>query len=183
MKNKLVVMKNKILLFIVPILVIAIISIYSFCAADSKSMYFFVPFSNILTIFVAFFFAFYITQGKNDERKQKDLHEKHINKILISIDDKKMYVIKNEEDIKYIRIAQKGIKNRINLLSKQNAYWLNKDDIEYVEKEFAQYWEVISEHINDIPHLSNAQLELYNHIVNITGKLEEMLLGLYNIKK
>ena len=173
--------RNKCLL--IPLLIIIAILIYSFCEADSKLMYFTVPFGNLLTVFVAFLFAFYITQEKNDERKQKDLHEKHINKILISIDDKKMYIIKNEEDIKYIRIAQKGIKNWIDLLSKQNVNWLKESDIEYVKKEFDQYWEAISEHINDIPHLSNTQFELYNHIVNITGKLEEMLLGLYNIKK
>lgn len=170
---------KKVSKWLLPLTFIVAILIYTICFTEDKIEYFKVPFYHLLNISIAFLFAFFVTQRKNDERKQKDMHEKLINKIYNAIDNEKMYIINSEEDLKYITITRRGIRNRMDLLEKQTMRWIKKDDVAYLKNEFNDYWDILSEHISDIEYLKKSQDVLYKNIGNITYKLQEMLLNLY----
>lgn len=137
------------------------------------------PLYTILNIFVAVIFAFFLTQYKSDLRKRKEIVEKLSEKIINDFSNDKMFTITSEETIKHIRIAQRSVDNRINLLKEYEKEMGIKDDISYVSENFQTYWQTISNHIDDIEHLTKAKDELFHCTTNIINRLERMTVCLH----
>jgi hypothetical protein len=146
----------------------------------NRSDFFKAPLYYILNIFIAIIFAYFLTQHKTDERKRKDLAVNLISKIQLSLEESRTYNIKNDEDLNYIRITQRSVNNRLHLLEKNSDKLKITDELDYVNKEFARYWEFVSTHISDLSYLKKSEKELFNFITNIMDKLEEIIFKVFD---
>ena len=54
----------------------------------------------------------------------------------------------------------------------------NKTLLSLVEKDFNDYWDFLSEHINDVEYLIKSQSTLSKHIQNAKNKLDEISLNI-----
>lgn len=156
------------------------ILIISICAEYFKGMpiwlkYLTIPFSSILTICVAVFISYFLTQQRNDKRKFTDTNLIIIERLFAILSSSKLYTITTDEDITFIRISQKRIDNGFDILSKniENENMLAK--VTYMRNQLNMYWEHISNHINDFNFLQKSQPELLNYITNIEGRLSELM--------
>lgn len=127
-----------------------------------------------------YFFAYYLTQLQNDKRKKLDISESVLKNIYSSLSDVRFYQISDSKDIEYIRITQRTVKNEFGLLEELfSNLKKNSRDLEKCKSDFLNYWDFISNNINDIQALANSQKSLQNQIFLICDTLEKIRVELY----
>lgn len=144
-----------------------------------NTSFFQAPIYTILNLIVAVFFAYFLTQRKNDERKLKEKAENLIDKIQIVINDKRFVHITSKEDIEFLLMMQRSISNRVEILIGLKDKLIFPKEIEYIKENFTSYKEIIGNHFQDVDYLSKSEKDLYNKIMLIDSKLDEMRIKLY----
>lgn len=167
----------KIIISIVIILLFVVLLIYGYKVKGW--CYFFIPFYSLIQIMIAIVVTYYLAQRKTDQRKLKDVLSNLIEKLSKDINDDRMYIIKNDDDLKNIRIRQRSIFNKLYAIKEFNEFNI-KNDIEYCIKEFNEYWDFISEHMDNLEYLINNSVTLNMHISNIDSKLDQIQISLYS---
>lgn len=141
--------------------------------------YFCIPFKEIINIVVVVVAVYYFVEYKNDTRETKrhldDLCEKLLNKLA----DDRMHIIRNKEDIMYLRVQQRIIKNELYLLKKRADKFGYVEDIDYCVENFEKYWNLISTHINDFSTLRKLDINLQNQLAYVVNRIETISLNLY----
>ena len=174
-------MKKIFLSVMIPLVLLLLsVSIYGECAKNPPLFikYLSIPFSNILSICVAVFISYFLTQRKSDERKFVDTSLMIIERLFSILSNPRLYTITIDEDITFIKISQKRIDNGLSVLANnlKDSEMLSK--VTYTKQQLDTYWEHISNHITDFNHLQKSQPELLNHISNMEGKLSELMFDL-----
>ena len=171
--------KNRALLWmILPVALLAYNLITNMVAKKFWS-YFDVPLYAILNMLIAILFAYYLTQSKNDRRKKMELVEKLINNTISITEIPTMYTIANETDLKTVRIYQRRIDNRLTLLRKYEDDFCYSEALGHARSNFELYWGTISNHVEDIPHLIAASVDLHNYLVVVADSLERITVAIY----
>lgn len=177
-------MKKVFLKVMVP--VITALFVISICAQYFKGMpvwlkYLSLPFSSILTISVAIFISYFLTQQRNDKRKFADTTLIIIERLFAILSSPKLYTITIDEDITFIRISQKRIDNALDILSKNIKDESMLTKVTYMKNQLNMYWEHISNHLTDFSFLQKSQPELLNYITNIEGRLSELMFDILKL--
>lgn len=136
------------------------------------------PIYNIVNCFIAFFIAYVFAQARTDFRKNKDVACAVIDRILVDLSDSRMHSICNESDINFVRLRQRSINNRLELLKNFQNIFDIRDGISYTQKEYQAYWDFFSNHIYDIEYLKKSSTELMNHIQNMSNQLEKLIIDI-----
>ena len=147
--------------------------------------YFTLPFSTILTFSVALLFTCFFTQERVKERKRIDVFFDILQGMETLLQDER-FVIRKEEDLEgFVRIQQRTIKNKIDLLNRDKGF-LQKYGIESamecISTQFTNYWDLVSNHI-DTPELYALNKDYVNSISKIIDRIEEIKYALYFSKK
>lgn len=74
-----------------------------------------------MTVTVAIFFAFYLTQRNNDVRVQKEVYKKILQAIQEIVADKDNYVIDEDTDIKMLTMTKRSLNNYMSMLKKYSG--------------------------------------------------------------
>lgn len=158
------------------------ILIYGIINALNKGQaadYFSVPFYNIINISIAVFFAYFLTQRRNDIRKKKEIAVTIIEKILYDLSNQKMYKITSPDTINHIRITQRSVHNRLHMLQEYKKEFNFNENLNHIQANFDLYWDTISNHINDMEYLGKSEIELYHLLTISINGLEKMIIDLY----
>lgn len=170
-----------ILAFFIPAALLIYSIIYN-CRNATCSIwgYFNTPIYAIINMVIAIGFAYFLTQIGQDKRKRKQLVEKYIDKIVITICDEKMYNITQNEDINRLRITQRTIYNWFSLLQEYQVELGYSDTLEEIKDIFDNYWKTISDNINNIDYLNQEKqkMELCNYIKNMESRLERIIVSI-----
>jgi len=153
--------------------------IYSFIiavAGKSVKVFFDVPLYAILNIVIAILFAYYLSQRNTDRRKKITLLENVIDKLIHVLDIECLCNICDESDIEHIRIAQRSAQNKIALLKDFEKDFKIEKEVTYIKQKFDSYWEIVSNHLNDVNHLKNSKKELVSSITAVIDKLEYLVI-------
>ena len=175
MKNRLV----KIAVVVCFILAIGV-AITSFICNDD---FWKVNAAQALTLIVTICIAFWATQLKNDERKKKEHAEQLLRKIQTIVADERFYSISSSCDViehkKNVNMSNRSLSNSIEMLKKYAETLGFKEGAEYIAKEFKEYKEFVSEHLEDVDYLSKSESTLKKHAENIHTKCDWIILELY----
>ncbi len=136
-----------------------------------------------LTLILTICIAFWATQLKNDVRKKKEHAEQILKKIQAIVNNDGFYYVSAESDAietqKRMTMTFRSLNNSIDLLKKYGQELGFKVDAEYIEKEFKDYRDFVSEHITDVDYLSRSESTLRKHSENIDNKCDIIIWGLY----
>lgn len=136
-----------------------------------------------LTLIVTICIAFWATQLKNDERKKKEHAEQLLRKIQTTVADEQFYSISSSCDVvehkKRVTMSNRSLSNSIEMLKKYAETLGFKEGAEYIAKEFKEYKEFVSEHLEDVDYLSKSESTLKKHSENIYTKCDWIILELY----
>ena len=136
-----------------------------------------------LTLILTICIAFWATQLKNDVRKKKEHAEQILKKIQAIVNNDGFYYVSAESDAietqKRMTMTFRSLNNSIDLLKKYGQELGFKADAEYIEKEFKDYRDFVSEHITDVDYLSRSESTLRKHSENIDNKCDIIIWGLY----
>lgn len=115
------------------------------CNAVHNSSFWSVSIAQILTLIIAVGVAFFATQYKADERKQKEHAENIVLKIQAAVSDDHFVHISCEDNPKDITINNRKINNAIDLLKQYAELLKFKENAQYIENEFRQYRSFVEE--------------------------------------
>lgn len=159
--------KIKFLGFIAVPVILFLLSIGCLAFGDENNKfvsYFTVPFGSILTFGTALLVAYFFTQQRTDERKRVEIFCEYLHEIEDLLSDDR-FIIKSNDDYNYIRIKQRTVKNRLDLLDKNKDFlsrYKIEDKVKYMYERFNDYWELVSVHAGEIDRLRSHENELMN---------------------
>ena len=160
-----------------------ILSVLSFfiCLITENSYikFFYIPFKDILNIAIVVLAVYYFVEYKNDKRATKKYLESLCNQIIKRVENPRMYIIKNEKDIMYVRVQQRIIFNEIDLSMKKADDFQYEDDIKYCKEKFDEYWEFISDNITDIKMITRLEPQIHDRLAKLVNRCETISLKLY----
>lgn len=170
--------KKKIFQIVVGTLILAVLvlGVYN---TKHNPQFFSASSTQVVTLIVALVVAFWATQFKNDERKQKEHAEKIINKLQQIVSDDSFVIINKDSNSQAVLMRNRKISNYITVLKKYADNLAFKSDAEYIENEFKEYRSVVDEKINDLDYLSKSESILRKHAENIDSKCDSITFDLY----
>lgn len=158
------------------ILAVLVLGIYN---TKHNPQFFSASSTQVVTLIVALVVAFWATQFKNDERKQKEHAESIINKLQQIVSDESFVIINEDSNTQDILMRNKKISNCITILKKYADNLSFKSDAEYIENEFKEYRSLVDEKIKDLDYLSKSESMLRKYAENIDSKCDSITFNLY----
>ena len=137
--------------------------------------------AQVFALFLTLCIAFLATQLKNDVRKKKEHAEQILKKIQAIVNSDCFYNVsgQSEETRKKMTMTFRSLNNSIDLLKKYGKELGFKDESEYIEKEFKDYREFVSEYLNDIDYLIKSEITLKKYSENIDNKCDIIIWKIY----
>lgn len=134
---------------------------------------------NCVTIIVAIFISYWLTQKGNDKRKQKEILANLVFNIRLKIDQEDMYKL-GDKSTQDINMRNRDITNMIDVLEGVKSRFRIETEVAFVAEKFDEYKELIGKHIDDRDYLEKSQDELKRPVLLMSNKLFEIALSLYN---
>lgn len=166
----------KILLGIIT-LGIGILVVYNIYSGPES--FFNISIGNVLTVSVAIYFAFYLTQKNNDIRVQKEVYRKIIQAIQEISDDKNNYIISENFDIRMWTMTKRSLNNYSYMLKKYAKKMGVEDSANRIIQHIDEYVTFVGNHIDDKAYLSKSEAELRRPLELINNEAIEMMMELY----
>jgi hypothetical protein len=164
---------------IVAIVAIIIAILFIWYNLKNNEDFFKAPFTTLLTILVAVFISYKLTQYQTDKRKQKDI----IVDILLSIQG---IILKNEVVIitettskEEINMNKRHISNLLMILKTYKEKFSISDEVNFIIARFTEYETFVGDHIEDIPYLQKSSKELRRPLDLMEQKIFSIMLKLY----
>lgn len=134
---------------------------------------------NCLTLAIALFVSYHLVQRQNNRRKQKEILLDLIQKLQSQLSQENMY---NLTDLskEELTMRNRSVQNRIHILDGKKKEFGFAEEIAHVQEWFAEYSDLIGNHIEDRDYLENSKSELKRPLDLIDGKLTEMAMKLFN---
>lgn len=95
-----------------------------------------------------------------------------------NLDEAKTCQISDTTEKEVLLMQNREISTQISYLKQYASKFGIKKEIDFVEKTFAEYESIVSDHIDDIPYLSKSKKELARPIKLISTKLYDVMLKL-----
>ena len=183
MKDKLKI-KNilNILIIVVVVLTIGAVGYAIYYNIKNNSSSFWISsISDIVTIIIAIVFAYYFVERKSDNRKQKEIIEKNINKIQKYIYDEEIYnIISKESNNSLTRsIKIRKIKNLITYLTDYAKKFNFTNQMDEVSKNFKEYQSTTEAMTQDNDFSEKSKNNVKRIIETLDDNLEEILHKIY----
>lgn len=169
-------MKNIFCVITVGLFILGIVNLIPQSALPDDS-FFKVTFLELVNVWVIAVLAVYIAEQQSDKRQKKEATERLANKILLILEMPVLCKINSDDDLTIVKLKQRELNNKLSVLEKYKL--LDKNNMEYMQRELDEYWKLISEHITDFEYLKNSEHTLNRHISNIRDKLEESIVRIY----
>lgn len=162
------------------IVIIIVFIIITFIFYKSYPVDFFkMNFVNILTFFIATFFAFHLTQKSNRRQKKKEKAEGLLLKYQKIIGDYKFRCIQSDEDVNDVFMLHRRLSNINTLL---NELDLNiSDEVNLIKQKTDDHKILLSDHMNDIEYLRKSKNEFNRMTDNIDFNIDKCILKLFEI--
>ena len=114
-----------------------------------------------------------ITYAKSQDKRnyKRALVEKFISDILSMLEKEELDRIESTEKYDHVRVLQRAIKNKMDLLQSHQEVFNYKEELTYCMKNFSEYWETVSENNNNINVLIKERSSLKSKLENISFKL------------
>lgn len=141
--------------------------------------YFIMPAYSLMGMAIAVLFAYFFTQNGHYLRNNMDVATNIIERLLFDLNNEQMWTLSHKNDIYFVLLKQRTISNRLKLLNEYEHMFNFTDYMEYTMFQFNSYWDLVSNHTNDVDYLKKSQRELHNSIENMISKLEALIVYIH----
>lgn len=138
-----------------------------------------VSIGQMMTIAVAFYFAFYLTQRNNDIRIQKEVYRKILQSVQEIAMDRDNYVIDGNTDTKMLTMTKRTLNNYMGILKKYSERMGVQERIDRIARYVDEYVFVLGNHLDDIEYLSKSEAELRRPLEIINIEIIDVVMELY----
>lgn len=168
---------KKIRLVVIILLAIALVwwSVYN---VKNNSNFLTASLANIVTIGLAVFVSYFLTQRGNNKRRQKDIVYGLLQDLYQQVSSDEAYKLSGQSKEK-INMRNRDMNNKISILEGLKSDLISPKDLSLIRKSFNEYRDFIGDHIENIAYLSQSEKELKRPLDVIESKLLALELALY----
>lgn len=134
--------------------------------------------NTIISIILAIGITYFLSQWKQDERKHKEIIVDLVHRTQSCLCNECAYRI-TTDDRRDLQMNIRAIANLISALKECTLSSMYKSEISYIEDQFKQYKDMIGNHHNETDFLRKAEQELNMYLMNISSKLDFIMVKLY----
>ncbi len=153
------------------IIIIGIIWVFYSSNSSLNDNYFYASFADIISTVVVLIVGITYAKSQDKRNYKRALVEKFISDILSMLEKEELDRIESTEKYDHVRVLQRAIKNKMDLLQSHQEVFNYKEELTYCMKNFSEYWETVSENNNNINVLIKERSSLKSKLENISFKL------------
>ncbi len=153
------------------------LTVYNICVDYTNFLN--VSIGQVMTVAIAIYFAFYLTQRNNDVRVQKEVYRKILEAVQEIAADKDNYVIDENTDIKILTMTKRSLNNYIGILKRYSVEMGVQERIDKVARYVDEYAVFLGNHLDDKEYLSKSEAELRRPLELINIETIEVMMELY----
>lgn len=143
-----------------------------------KDKFFSVNLTQLLTLSVAFFLSFYMTQLFNKKRRVVDSICKVLDQLEKEVTDSKMYIFSSEEERSDALMQQRRINNHFELLRGCAQEFKFDKTLSMAVKSYDEYKEFYGNHIQDTDYLAKSKNELRRPLDTVANMVTQIKLDI-----
>lgn len=149
------------------------------CIIDTKQ-FFQASSTQIITCLTALVIAFWATQAKNDERKQKEHAEALVAEFKDIMSDFQMVNIDVENyDKRFYNMAIRSAQNKLYILKKYSEQMGFEEEYTYISEKLKDYNDLISDNIEKPDYLHDSENTLKKYVSSAISKCDELIYKIY----
>lgn len=164
------------ILMLISLGILALI-VYNICVDYKKFLN--ISIGQVMTVAVAVYFAFYLTQRNNDVRVQKEVYRKILEAVQEIVADKDNYVINENTDIKMLTMTKRSLNNYMGMLNRYSEKMGVQERIDKIASYVDEYANFLGNHLDDKEYLSKSEAELRRPLEIINIETIEIMMELY----
>lgn len=133
---------------------------------------------NGITLLWTIGLSIFISQSFSRYQRKVDIIIKMLQDLLLNISEEKTCRISQKDKTEDILMRNRQIKQNISLVNQYAQKFGIKKEMDFIEKEFAEYEETVSEHISDLSYLEQSYTVLARPIKLIQARIYQAMLKL-----
>ena len=158
---------------------IGIISLILFNIYTDGSVFLKISIGQVLTLFVAIYFAFYLTQRNDDLRMRKEVYKKILEEVQEIAENRENYEISENTDMDRLKMTKRSLSNYSEMI-KRYSKDLNVDyQVNKICGHVDEYINLLGNHIDDKEYLSKSTSDLFRPLELINNEVIEAMIELY----
>lgn len=141
--------------------------------------FFKIPVYHWLNLIVAIYFAFFLSQKRNDERKLKDMVIDLLDKIQLELNTEDAHTFNECYDKNKVYMKNRKINNKLTLLDKLKDKLDMSTEVGTINSIFEEYQNMFGDYVENIEMLKSHQKEFQRFISIIDQKCDEIKVRLF----
>lgn len=170
---------KKYIIIILAIVLIAPIIVLLIFNAKNNTQFWNASATTCFSLIFAVGLSFYLVQKQTDYRSQKSVFSKLVESLIYIIEDNKSYDFSSSTK-EEILMKKRSINNKLTLMKKYGKKFSIQKEVEFLNKEFCEYNDLIGNHIDDIDTLRKMKDDCYRPLSLMSQKLYEIMIKLYD---
>ena len=131
----------------------------------------------VISIGMALVVSFFAAQRLTERRRKIDFYEKKLIYLQEKINNKNYITMNNTQQCRQEIVIIANLITRL----KNHAVKTTLDDFAYIEEQFTEIRQLYDNHINTTNGIDVVNNDIDRHIANISGRIDEILLKLYDL--
>lgn len=131
----------------------------------------------VISIGMALVVSFFVAQRLTERRRKIDFYEKKLIYLQEKINNKNYITMNNTQQCRQEIVIIANLITRL----KNHAVKATLDDFTYIEEQFTEIRQLYDNHINTTNGIDVVNNDIDRHIANISGRIDEILLKLYDL--
>lgn len=169
---------EKIILGVI-VLILFVLGIINIVVLKNEKFFEF-SFSTCVSIIVALFVSYWLVNSNQDERNQKEIYLRLLEKTISLVNDSIMFRICETSDVSLILMKKRELNNTLTLLKKYAKKFDVSDEIKFIEERVQEYTDLIGNHQDDLLHLAKCERDLRRPLELIESKIYEVMLKIFD---
>lgn len=134
---------------------------------------------SVISIFIALYLSFYLTQQLNDKREQIRHVEMMVLDIRKIINDDAFFQLDDEDDRKMTTVLHRRVSNKIDILANCLAETELQGEVQKMKESFQEAREFYGNHVDDIEYLKKSRADIMRYIEKIETCCDQIIAKLY----
>lgn len=157
------------------VIILALVNV--FCINNDQ--FFEISMSTCISIIVVLLVSYWLTNNSQDERNQKEIYLRILEKVVVLVNDPIMFKVDEKTDIFLILMKKRELNNTVTLLKEYSRKFNVEKELISIDEKVQEYADLIGNHQDDLRFLSMCEKDLRRPLELIENKVYEAMMKVF----
>lgn len=157
------------------VIILALVNV--FCINNDQ--FFEISMSTCISIIVVLLVSYWLTNNSQDERNQKEIYLRILEKVVVLVNDPIMFKVDEKTDIFLILMKKRELNNTVTLLKEYSKKFNVENELISIDEKVQEYADLIGNHQDDLLFLSRCEKDLRRPLELIENKVYEAMMKVF----